>query len=159
MKSVPVALQWGHSVGPTQGNSLFLKPAADSNKLATQTHARSRHLPWSPNLLVKRRDKAECLRPSDTDCGVWTVAFNNTVKDRKHVRGTEQAPDDLSLGAVGVDGLHERGESVAEVVHLPVQAPDVVAGVRSFAYPAGASSAGLREERLKLGDELINLLL
>ncbi|KAG6533016.1 hypothetical protein ZIOFF_006876 [Zingiber officinale] len=117
MKSVPMALQWGHSVGPTQGNSLFLKPAADSKKLATQTHARYRE------------------------------------------SGTEQAPDDLSLGAVGVDGLHERGESVAEVVHLPVQAPDVVAGVRSFAYPAGASSAGLREERLKLGDELINLLL
>lgn len=39
----------------------------------------------------------------------------------------EQAPYDLGLNAVAVHGLHERGEPAAEVVHFPVQAPDVAA--------------------------------
>ena len=41
--------------------------------------------------------------------------------------GSEEAPDDLSLCAIAVHGRHEAAEALAEVVHLAVQALDVVA--------------------------------
>jgi len=41
----------------------------------------------------------------------------------------EQAPDDGGLVAGDIDGGEQLGERLAEVVHLPVQAPDVAARV------------------------------
>lgn len=41
----------------------------------------------------------------------------------------KQAPDDRGLSTVNVVVGKQLGEPLAQVVHLPVQAPDVVAGI------------------------------
>jgi len=43
--------------------------------------------------------------------------------------GAKDAADDLRAGAVAVHGGHEVREPVAQVVHLPVEALDVAAGL------------------------------
>jgi hypothetical protein len=45
------------------------------------------------------------------------------------ISGAEDAADDLRAGAVVVHGGHEVRQPVAEVVHLPVEALDVVASL------------------------------
>lgn len=75
----------------------------------------------------------------------------------------EEAPDHGGLfGGDGV-GVEERGERLAEVVHLPVQAPDVAA--RLLQHPrrrtplSAITRLGVGEQRLQLGEEVGDLVL
>lgn len=73
----------------------------------------------------------------------------------------EDAADDLCSGAIVVHGRHEVRQPVAEVVHLPVEALDVAARLLEQLRRrrlAGAAAARVGEQRLELGDELVDLL-
>lgn len=81
----------------------------------------------------------------------------------ERIKLAEKAADDLGAGAVVVHGGHEVGEPVAQVVHFPVQALDVAARLleqlRRRRLAAAAAARAGREQRLELGDELVDLLL
>lgn len=87
------------------------------------------------------------------------------VRVRRPMGGShEEAPDDGGLLVGDRVGGEQRGERLAEVVHLPVQAPDVAARLlqhprRRAPVSAIAGLRRLREQGLQLGQQLGDLLL